>query len=345
MTGGFEKILITGASGSLGKQLIYELGKRGCKPIAQVRKSSDTSYIDSLNLEKRVADLKKFDQIPPLVEGIDALIHCAAAVNFHRNKQDHTRILNAEAPAELYKEAEKAGVKKFIHISTVAATAAIRRKAGYVNGKVGTPYKVTEESEYNLGEINIPYFKTKHDAEIKLLELSKNSKTELVIINPSIIVAPSRTGDDRGKALKGFSRFVIPSFPNRVNLVDIRDVAPPIINALEKGKHGERYILAGDNVAVRELVLLASMILGRIPHLITPPKWILNFAASFSVTMANLKNSKKISYYPDIVKLFEYEWSYSSMKARQELGFKNRSIQITLNDLLSNSFIGTHLKP
>ena len=345
MTEGFEKILITGATGSLGKQLIYELNKRGKKPIAQVRVTSDTSYIDSLGLEKRTADLEQFDQIPPLVAGIDAVIHCAAVVNFHRNNQDRFTKLNAEVPSELYKAAQNAGVKKFIHISTVVAIAAIRRKAGYVNGKVGTPYKVSEESEYNLDSFNIPYFRTKRDAELKLLELAKNSHTELVIINPSIIVAPSRTGDDRGKTRKSFSRFVIPSFPNRVNLVDIRDVAPAIINALDKGRHGERYILAGDNVAVRELVLLASMIIGRVPHLITPPKWMLNFAASFSVTLAKLKKGSKVSFYPDIVKLFDYEWSYSSMKARRELGFKSRSIQVTLNDLLHNAFLGTHLKP
>ncbi len=340
-----KKILITGASGSLGKQLIYELNKIGNKPIAQVRENSDTGYIDSLNLEKRVADLEKFEQIPSLVEGVDSIIHTAAKVNFHLKDQGGFTRLNVEVPCELYKAAQIAGVKKFIHISTTAATAAIRRKVGYVNGKVGTPFKVNEETEYNLGNINIPYFRTKHDAEIKLLELAKNSQTELVIINPSIIVAPSRTGDDRGKALKGFNRYIIPSFRNRVNLVDIRDVAPAIITALDKGRHGERYILAGDNVTVRELVLMVSMILGRIPHLIYPPQWILDFTASFSLTLGKLKKSNKIAFYPDIVKLFKYEWSYSSMKARRELGFNNRSIQITLNDLLNNAFHGTHLKP
>ncbi len=340
-----NRILITGATGSLGKQLIYELNKIGNKPIVQARETSDTTYIDSLNLEKRFADLEKFEQIPAIVEGVDAVIHSAAKVNFHKDSNVNFTKLNTEAPCELYKAAQKAGVKKFIHISTVAATAAIRRKEGYVNGKVGTPFKVSEETEYNLGNIKIPYFKTKHDAEIKLLELAKNSKTELVIINPSIIVAPSRTGDDRGKALKGFNRFVIPSFRNRVNLVDIRDVAPAIITALDKGRHRERYIIAGDNVTVRDLVLMVSMVLGRIPHLIYPPKWLLDFAASFSLTLAKLKGSNKVSFYPDIVKLFNYEWSYSSMKARRELGFKSRSIQATLSDLLNNAFHGTHLKP
>lgn len=340
-----KNILITGATGSLGKQLVYELNKTGNKPIAQIRENSDTGYIDSLNLEKRVADLEKFEQIPSLVEGIDAIIHTAAKVNFHLKDHSGFAKLNTEAPCELYKAAQKAGVKKFIHISTVATTAAIRKKREHINGKVGTPFKVNEDTEYNLGDINIPYFKTKHDAELKLLELANNSQTELVIINPSIIVAPSRTGDDRGKALKGFNRYIIPSFRNRINLVDIRDVAPAIITALDKGRHGERYILAGDNVTVRELVLMVSMILGRIPHLIYPPKWLLDFAASLSLILAKLKNSKKIAFYPDIVKLFNYEWSYSTLKARKELGFKSRSIQITLNDLLNNAFHGTHLKP
>ena len=77
-----QKILITGASGSLGKQLVYEFYRIGVKPICHVRETSNTGYIDSLKLEKRFADLRNREHLAKLVEGVDSVIHTAAWVNF-----------------------------------------------------------------------------------------------------------------------------------------------------------------------------------------------------------------------------------------------------------------------
>ncbi|RKX28019.1 MAG: hypothetical protein DRP47_05420 [Candidatus Zixiibacteriota bacterium] len=339
-----KRILITGASGSLGKQLIYELHRRGIKPIAHVRETSDCKYIDSLGLEKRVADLRIPEQIPELVKNIDVVIHTAAWVNFRQDRSDEFTEINTTAASNLFLATQKAGVKRFLHVSTVAAIAALHRKSDIINGGVGAPIKVTEKNKFNLGHLHIPYIRSKHAAEVELGRIAAEGGTELVIVNPSIIVAPSRTGDDRSKALKAFSRWFMPDFTNRVNLVDIRDVAPAIINAVEGGRPGERYILAGDNVTVRELTLAVSSILGKMPHLIRLPWWFLNIAARFSVMLSTLRRGK-VSFYPDLVELLKYDWSYSSMKARRELGFSNRSLVVTLNDLLGNSFTGTYMKP
>jgi len=138
----------------------------------------------------------------------------------------------------------------------------------------------------------------------------------------------------------------MPEFSARVNLVDIRDVAPGVIAALEKGRSGERYILAGDNISAREdLVLMVSGILGKMPHLVRPPKRLLDFLARSSEFFRKLFGKSKISFYPDIVHLLNYDWAYTSKKARDELGYKTRSLFTSLNDLLSNNFTGTYMKP
>ena len=79
-----KKILITGASGSLGKQLIYEFNRLGIKPIAHVRETFDTSYIDSLGLEKRYADLRQEDALERLAEVMDAVAHQCNTVTSSR---------------------------------------------------------------------------------------------------------------------------------------------------------------------------------------------------------------------------------------------------------------------
>lgn len=339
------KILITGASGSLGKQLIYELVRTGTKPIAHVRNTSDTTYIDSLGLEKRLADLRHQDEIDQLVEGIDYIIHTAAWVNFRQDRLTQFTGINIFGAVGLFKAAQRAGVKRFVHLSTIAAVAALPRSLNESSSSAGTLLLVDEETPFNLAHLRVPYIMTKRAAEEELLKSASDGKTELVIVNPSIMVAPSRTGDDRGKAMKKFSRLLMPNLSNRINLVDIRDVAPGIVAALRKGHSGERYILAGDNITLQDLVLTVSSILGKVPHLVRLPRSALNLAARCSVMFNKLLGRGKISFYPDLVRMLDYDWAYSSLKARRELGYSTRSIHITLNDLLTNNFVGTYAKP
>ena len=340
-----QRILITGASGALGKQLVFELVRDGIKPICHVRATSDTALIDSYGLEKRVLDFTVDKDCSPLVEGVDSVIHTAAWVNFRQDRMTQFTALNTFGAVSLFKAAQKAGVKRFVHVSSVAAVGAVDRGAIARRDPSAEPLLVNENWEFNLRNLRIHYIMTKRAAEDELLKLAENGPTELVIVNPSIVVAPSRTGDDRAKARKRFKRILMPSVPNRFNLVDIRDVVPAILTALEKGRHKERYILAGDNIEADDFILAVSINLGVAPHLIAVPRWMVRWASGFSRLAARLSRKGKVSFYPDIVRLIDYDWVYSSMKARRELSFKPRSIHYTLNDLLSNNMVGTYQKP
>ncbi len=341
----YRKILISGASGSLGKQLLYELVRRGVRPIALVRKSSNTEYIDSLSIEKRTADLCRDVHLEKLLEGIDAVIHTAAWVNFRRDSLPQFAEINTRAAAALFRASQAAGVRRFVHVSTVAALGAGPRAVANDISHRHKSAPLDETIGFNLSHLRIPYIMTKHAADIELAELAKTGSTELVTVHPSIIVAPSRTGDDRTKATRMFSHVVMPDLPNRINLVDIRDVTPGIIAALDKGRPGEKYLLAGDNISVRDLILAASSILGKSPHLVRLPRIVLSSASRLAVLMGKLLGRDKISFYPDIVRLLDYDWTYSSMKARRELGYNFRSIHVTLDQLLTNRFVGTWQMP
>lgn len=339
------KILITGATGSLGKQLVYEFAQRGVKPIAQVRESSDTAYLDSVGLEKRSCDLNTALSFKELLQGVDAVIHTAAWVNFRQDRPTQFAALNTVAAVRLYQAAAEAGVRRFVQVSTIAAIGARSRRGSAGSKALSESDLINEEHSFNLAHLRIPYILSKHSAEEQMLKLAGESSTELVVVNPSVIIAPSRTGDDRGKARKSLKNFFAPDLPNRINLVDIRDVVPGVIAALEKGRPGQRYILAGDNITVRALLLDISSILGVAPHLVRLPRGFLNVLARGSVAWSKLTGRGKVSFYPDLVRLLEYDWAYSSMKARRELGYSNRSIEKSLEDLLTNNMTGTYLKP
>ncbi len=338
-----SRVLITGASGSLGKQLVYELAKRGIKPVAHVRESSDTTFIDSLDLEKRQADLRIRPELSALVQDIDVVIHTAAWVDFRANRLTQFTGTNTIGALELYRAAKAAGVKRFVHISTVAAIGAVPRRNDLASHE--TPRRLNETWEFNLEHLKIPYIMSKQAAEMELLKLAAEGRPELVIVNPSIIVSPTENGSDRERWTKSFSRWFVPDYPNRLNLVDIRDLAPGILTVAERGRPGERYILGGDNTNARELILNVSILLKKIPHLVTPPRPLLNLLARLSVMWGGLTGKGKVSFYPDLVKMLDYDWAYSSLKARRELGYRTRSNLATLKDYLTDEFTDSYAKP
>jgi nucleoside-diphosphate-sugar epimerase len=128
-------------------------------------------------------------------------------------------------------------------------------------------------------------------------------------------------------------------------VVDIRDCAKGVVMALTKGKPGHRYILGGDNLTARDLVLGASAETGCAPHLFRFPRGFYSATSRLAVMLAALTGKSKVSYYPDLARLLDYDWAFSSKKARDELGYKSRSIYTSLKDLLNNKFLDTYLKP
>jgi dihydroflavonol-4-reductase len=337
-------VLITGASGSLGRQLAYEMTGRGARPIAHVRQGSDTVFLDSLGLEKRIADITVKSQLPALVAGVDAVIHTAAWVDFRKNRLSQFAGINTIGAVDLYHAAAAAGVRRFVHVSSVVAVGAMPR-IGQKNGASVSERRVSETSEFNLGHLRIPYVQTKRAAELELMKRAAEGGPELVVVNPSIIVSPSPGGHDRERVRSAFSHFVAPDYPYLVNLVDVRDLARGILCALERGTPGERYVMAGDNISVRDLMLSVSWLVGQAPHLINIPRPVIDTAAHVSCLWQTITSRPRVSFYPDLVKLMDYDWVYSSLKARNELGYRTRSIQETLHDYLTDTFTGSFARP
>lgn len=338
-----KNILITGATGSLGKQLIYELVSKGHKPLAHCRSSSDTTYIDSLGLTKRIADLRNEAQLEQLVKGIDLIIHTAAIVNFRGDRLTQFTGINTFGALQLYRIARKASVGRFVQVSSVVGIGAVKRA-----GENSSLAEADESTEYNLASLQIPYFLSKRAAEVELLKEAASpgeSQTELVIVNPSIIVAPSRSGDDRSKAEKLFGGLAMPRLPNRINLVDSRDVASGIVAAAESGISGERYILAGENLPISQLLLMVGQKLNKKVLLIPPPRFLLKGLAHLNRFYTVAMNRGHLRFYPDLVRLLDYDWAYNSGQARKQLGFNPRPLSETLDNLLDNDFRGSWANP
>lgn len=352
------RLLITGASGLLGRQLVYELDRVGIRPVCLVRESSDITYLKSLDLEIRFADLRDSDALALAFAGIEWVIHTAALVDFRGDRLTMFTGLNSFGALASYRaagsasaasatgatgatgSAGSAGVKRFAHISSVVGIGAVYRTGADIA-------PLTESAEFNLSHINVPYILSKRSAEDLLAaESEAGSETagpELVTLNPSIVVAPSRHSSDRHRIDKLFGRKFIPTFPNHLNFVDLRDIAPAIINALVSGVPGKRYLLTGENLALTEILDIFQNLTGKTPRRVRIPRSALNLAAKFFSARHRRKSGGKLRLYPDLLKMLDYDWVYDSALAKSDLGFVSRPANETLGDLYRETFHGTFL--
>lgn len=327
-----KRILITGASGLLGRQLLYEFVRAGVRPTALVRDCSKTEYSKSLNLEIRRADFAEQSSLEAACADMDVVIHTAAIVDFGGDGLEERFELNSFGALRVFCAAREAGVSRFVQISSVVGVGAVA-----FGGK-----PLNEDSEFNLDHLQIPYILSKHQAE-ELLLAEPAGQTELIIVNPSIIVAPSRHQADRKRIDRAFARKVIPSLPNRLNLVDIRDVSRAILLATAHGRDRRRYLLTGENISVRQILDILCGLTGQSPLRLRPPLWPLKLAAALARWRYRRKPEGKLKLYPDLVKMLEYDWTYDNSRAISELGFTSRPLEETLSDLYNERFQGTFL--
>jgi dihydroflavonol-4-reductase len=329
-----DKILVSGATGSLGREIIRCLAAEGLTPVALVRPESDTGELEYLGIERRVADLRNQQALQAAFQGITLGIHAAAWISFRQDRMTQFTGINTFGAIDFYKAARAAGARRVVTISTVAAIGASRRKPGGNH----FPQAITEDHEFNLGHLHIPYILSKRAAEHELLALAADGAPELILLNPVPILTDHPPGGLKGRIDKQLRRMVLPRFDNLLSLVDVRDCAPAVVAALSQGEAGRRYILAGETIPFSELLRQMGKLLGRDPWQVRLPLGLLLLIARLAAGWARLRGASEIAFYPDLVRLTEYDWGYSADRAKAELGFAPRPLAETLADLLGDGF-------
>ena len=230
-----------------------------------------------------------------------------------------------------FEGARSAGVKRFVHVSSIVGVGALPRRGR------GRNWNVDESFPYNLQGLRIPYIQTKRKAEERLLSIAGQGGPDLVIVNLPKVLSPPGEEKERTVTERLFQKPFLPLLPNRFNLVDGRDAAVGILLALERGRSNERYILGGEDVCIRRLADMISGILGKRPRLVPVPKVSLKAIAALSVAMKRMTGHEKMSFYPSLVRMLDFDWTCSSEKACRKLGYCFRPVKKTIEDFLCNT--------
>ncbi len=332
-----KKVLIIGGTGFLGKNLINALLKKGYKVRLIHRKSSNLEGIPK-EVELVEGDVTDYDSLKKAYKGMDYAVHSAALVKqWMKNRSTFDRI-NVEGLKNSARAARENKIKKLVYTSSFMAF-------GPSGDKPMKEADFTERKKfYN------DYERTKYLAELELPGLLE-AGTPIVTVYPGVIYGPGDITDGNivvksfvlpraKKEFLGF--FLLGKGEGLWSYSYVDDVADGHIKALEKGKIGEGYFLAGENANHQRLYSLLAELGGIKPPPLKMPFALAKMKGAMDLAMANLFG-KEPEATPGAVAIFQRNWAYDSSKAKKELGYKPRSLKeglkLTLKWLKEDGYI------
>jgi dihydroflavonol-4-reductase len=266
-----RKILVTGAAGLLGSELVKQLLDKGYTVVAIYNKTPLT--ISHLNLTVQQCDILDLTSLEEIMEGIWQVYHCAAIVSFDPKEKNHLFKINIEGTENIVNACLNANVQKLVHVSSVGALGRIR------NGEV-----VTEKMNWSEETSNSIYAKSKYLGEMEVWR-AIGEELQAVIVNPSIILG----GDNWDNGSSALFKSVYNEFKwyteGVSGFVDVRDVAGAMIMLMNSKISGERFILSSENISYKELFSLMAKGFGKNP----PPKKVTPFLAEMVWRLEALK--------------------------------------------------------
>jgi len=303
---------VTGATGFLGSHVARALASQGAELRLLVRSTSNLKNLEGLKAETATGDLRDAASLEKAMSGCDTVFHVAADYRLWVRDPEEMYRSNVEGTRAILEAARKNGVRRVVHTSSVATM-------GFTDD--GSP--ADEDSPVSLAAMIGPYKRSKFMAEQIAMEAGR-SGMDVVTVNPTTPVGeqdvkPTPTG----RIVVDFLKRKFPAYVETgLNLVDARECALGHIAALEKGRSGERYILGGENLTLKQILDRLSMIAG-LPSPKVKLPYIVAFAAGVvdeTITGRLLRREPRATV--DTVRMGRKKMFVSSRKAERELGWK-----------------------
>ena len=309
-----RRVLVTGATGFIGSNLIRALTGKGIEVIALRRESSRTTVSMNKLLQYRTGDIRESESILRAIDGCDTVFHTAAVVSFWRAKRTKQLEVNVGGTRNIVEACLKTGVQKLVHTSSVAAL-------GFRTDRK----LIDETTAYNWGS-NIGYKYSKHLAELEILE-GVGRGLNAVLVNPTVVVGPGDLNMHGGALVCDIARGNIPAYSSGgMNLVSIQSVVAGHLAAAERGLPGERYILGGTNFTHKEAFGFIANVLRKSSPRFWSPVFVTKSVARVLDAVGRITGKEPWITSELVSGLGLFNW-YSCAKAHQELGYLPTSLE------------------
>jgi len=259
-------ILVTGATGFLGSELVKQLVDSGKSVRALKRSSSQIPVIlkDRQGIEWVDADILDFFALEDAFENVSHVYHCAAFVSFDPAYKKQLLKVNKDGTAHIVNLCLEKGVQKLVHVSSIAA--------------LGVPKKdeqeTAEQHQWEFDGTQSSYSISKYESEMEVWR-GISEGLEAVIVNPSLIIGANAGGNGTGKIFQTVRKGLKFYTTNSVGIVDVEDVAAVMIQLMDSDITAERFILNARNITTKDLFTAAAKSFAVKPPTIEAKPWML----------------------------------------------------------------------
>lgn len=322
-----DSIFITGATGFIGANLTKRLVLDGYNLVILIRKDSSHPFLDGLKIRRVIGDITDKASVKKGLEGCSYVFHCAAKISFNRYDYELLYRTNVEGTKNMLEAAYESGIEMFVHISSCAVLGYSSNKTQIIDE--GSTYKVPKDSVY-------AYTKKLAEEEVKRF---CQMGLRATITNPCTVYGQGDKTLNSGFLIKSIyhnSLKVAP--PGGTSFISVNDVIEGLILLIEKGRNGERYIFAAENLEYIDLfnkiaeVLKVKKVKYKLPNFLYYPA--VSSAKGLEM-LFNIFNKRPTLLTSQIIKeTFGYKY-FSSKKARQELGWQPR---VEIGDAVKKAF-------
>jgi dihydroflavonol-4-reductase len=315
--------VVLGSTGCIGNNVTRACLAAGWTVRAFQRATSQTWMLEGLDVEHVIGDLSDLDSLVRAMVGCDVVFHAAAYYPRHSLDMDGSLREAVRGMRNVLDAATQAGIGRLVFTSTLTTI-----------GPPSEPGRLSDERDFYLpGSTGSAYFESKWAMEAEAWRAIAEG-LPLTIVNPTAVLGPWDVGPTTGEILVNVAKGRMPVWLDLdANVVDARDVGTGHVLAAEHGRVGERYILGGENLELRQALTIAACEAGA-----QPPRW----RVSLGLISALVTAGEALGHLPLVEPLpLEHfktmrEWrALNCSKAHEELGFTARPFLETIRDTLA----------
>jgi dihydroflavonol-4-reductase len=312
--------LVTGATGFVGSHVARQLVSSGYPVRILIRKNSNLQAVEGLSVEPIEADLQDRASLERAMKGVRLVFHVAADYRLWARDPREIYRTNVEGTRLLLEAAFREGVQRIVYTSTVATVAVPQAGDALPN----------EETRATLDQMIGHYKRSKFLAEAEALKAA-GAGVPVVIVNPTAPVGPADwKPTPTGRIIVDFLNGKMPAYVDTgLNVAPVEDVANGHLLAAEKGRIGERYILGGRNMTLKQILDSLAAIAGR-----PAPRFKLPHVVALAAGYADEWFSRLAGREPRIpvegVRMSRHRMFVATGKAERELGYHSGSVEAAL---------------
>jgi dihydroflavonol-4-reductase len=309
------RVFLTGANGFIGSAVARTLTASGYEIVCLLRETSELDRIRSLPFTRVLGDVRDVRSLRDGMRDCDCTIHLAAPGAWEQDDPSLLRAVVEEGTRHVLNAAAERPGHRVVVVSSTAAIAASSR-----------PIVFDERTTFALPDRALHYAFAKHRAE-RIAHEAFARGVPVVVVNPAEVYGPGDTSLVTAGNLIDFATSA-PVLVCRGGtcVVHVDDVAQGIVAAVERGRPGERYILGGENLTIRQLAELVLALVGRRTTIVELPNGLVRLATRLAV-----KLHLPLPYNPHVVPYATRYWFADSTKAQRELGIRFRGARETIS--------------